>query len=65
MSDSFSPCLGAIVECFEISQNVAGVTLLALGNGAPDIFSALAAVGQGVKTRGLAVAELLGMYACE
>ena len=30
-----------------LSQNIAGVTIMALGNGAPDIFSALAGIGQG------------------
>ena len=29
-----------------MSQNIAGVTIMALGNGAPDIFSALAGIGQ-------------------
>ena len=29
-----------------LSQNIAGVTIMALGNGAPDIFSALAGIGQ-------------------
>ena len=31
---------------FRLSQNIAGVTILAFGNGSPDIFSALAAVNQ-------------------
>ena len=29
-----------------LSQNIAGVTIMALGNGAPDIFSAMAGIGQ-------------------
>ena len=33
-------------QIVRLSQNIAGVTLLALGNGAPDIFSALAGIGQ-------------------
>ena len=31
---------------FRLSQNIAGVTILAFGNGAPDIFAALASVNQ-------------------
>ena len=31
---------------FRLSQNIAGVTIMALGNGAPDIFSSLAGIGQ-------------------
>ena len=34
------------VSFFRLSQNIAGVTILAFGNGAPDIFSALASVQQ-------------------
>ena len=34
------------ITLLRLSQNIAGVTLLALGNGAPDIFSALAGIGQ-------------------
>ena len=34
------------INVCRLSQNIAGVTLLALGNGAPDIFSAVAGIGQ-------------------
>ena len=37
-----SPSLEAISSKFSCSESVAGVTLLAFGNGASDIFSALA-----------------------
>ena len=37
--DFFCPALGAISDTLGLSDNVAGVTFLALGNGAPDIFS--------------------------
>jgi len=42
--DYFCPSLAVISKTLRISQNVAGVTFLAYGNGAPDIFSALAAL---------------------
>lgn len=42
--DYFCPSLAVISKTLGISQNVAGVTFLAYGNGAPDIFSALAAL---------------------
>ena len=40
-----SPALEAISDKLQCSESLAGVTLLALGNGAPDIFSAIAAGG--------------------
>ncbi|XP_048582960.1 mitochondrial sodium/calcium exchanger protein isoform X2 [Nematostella vectensis] len=42
--DYFCPSLTVISKTLRLSQNVAGVTFLAYGNGAPDIFSAIAAV---------------------
>ena len=38
-----SPSLEYITVKFGLSESLAGVTLLALGNGAPDVFSAIAA----------------------
>ena len=38
----FCPSVETISKTLGLSQNIAGVTLLALGNGAPDIFSSLA-----------------------
>ncbi|XP_020631804.1 sodium/potassium/calcium exchanger 6, mitochondrial-like, partial [Orbicella faveolata] len=40
---SFCPSLQVISKTLRLSQNIAGVTFLAIGNGAPDIFSSLAA----------------------
>lgn len=40
-----SPALEAISDKLSCSESLAGVTLLALGNGAPDVFSAIAAGG--------------------
>ena len=45
--DFFCPNLSTISSHLRLSHNVAGVTLLALGNGAPDLFSALAGSTQG------------------
>ena len=38
-----SPSLEDMTVKFGISESLAGVTLLAFGNGAPDVFSAIAA----------------------
>jgi sodium/potassium/calcium exchanger 6 len=38
-----SPSLDTVVTKFRIPDSLAGVTLLAFGNGAPDVFSAIAA----------------------
>uniref|UniRef100_H3C5T5 Solute carrier family 8 member B1 n=1 Tax=Tetraodon nigroviridis TaxID=99883 RepID=H3C5T5_TETNG len=58
-SKFFCPNLSAICTCLHLSHNVAGVTFLALGNGAPDIFSAIAAFSS-PHTAGLAVGALFG-----
>ncbi len=61
LSSSFCPALTVISSVLRLSQNVAGVTLLALGNGAPDIFSAFAAVNQKEDEKAsLAVGALFG-----
>jgi len=44
--DYFCPNLASISKTLRLPQNIAGVTILAAGNGAPDIFSALASVQQ-------------------
>lgn len=46
--DYLSPALEFLTEKLQLSESLAGVTLLALGNGAPDIFAAIsAASGEG------------------
>ncbi|GLD95268.1 hypothetical protein PINS_up003912 [Pythium insidiosum] len=54
----FSPTLASISDKLRIPYDVAGVTFLAFGNGAPDVFSAIAAYGSGVGETG--INELLG-----
>lgn len=54
-----SPALEAISDKFSCSESLAGVTLLALGNGAPDVFAAIAAGGD-EKGLNLQVASLIG-----
>ena len=39
----YSPTLQGISDCLDLSYDAAGVTLLALGNGAPYVFSSVAA----------------------
>ncbi|XP_026178564.1 mitochondrial sodium/calcium exchanger protein isoform X2 [Mastacembelus armatus] len=58
-SKFFCPNLSAISTSLHLTHNVAGVTFLALGNGAPDIFSAMAAFSR-PHTAGLAVGALFG-----
>lgn len=43
----FSPVVRRLVEMLGMTPSMGGVTLLALGNGAPDIFASLAAIGGG------------------
>jgi solute carrier family 24 (sodium/potassium/calcium exchanger), member 6 len=56
--DFFVPTLARISELLKLSQNVAGVTFLAFGNGAPDVFSSLAAII--TSSSGIAFGALLG-----
>lgn len=57
-SDFFSSNLSTIAHSLHLSDTLAGVSVLALGNGSPDIFSTFAAVTSG--STGLAIGELLG-----
>ena len=59
--DYFCPALTSISRMLKLSQNVAGVTFLALGNGSPDIFSCIAALGSGnIETSFLALGAMFG-----
>ncbi|XP_051983913.1 mitochondrial sodium/calcium exchanger protein-like isoform X2 [Xyrauchen texanus] len=58
-SDFFCPNLSAISSTLRLTHNVAGVTFLAFGNGAPDVFSAMAAFSR-PQTAGLAIGALFG-----
>ncbi|MES1908047.1 MAG: hypothetical protein MHM6MM_001056 [Cercozoa sp. M6MM] len=42
--DFFSPTVAALSDLLALSESVAGVTLLAFGNGAPDLFSSFSAL---------------------
>ncbi|KAL1409897.1 hypothetical protein Q8F55_003896 [Vanrija albida] len=57
-SDFFCPNLATLSAYLGLSETTAGVTLLAFGNGSPDVFSTFVAVREG--TLGLAVGELIG-----
>ncbi|XP_060767551.1 mitochondrial sodium/calcium exchanger protein isoform X2 [Neoarius graeffei] len=60
-SEFFCPNLSAISSTLRLTHNVAGVTFLALGNGAPDVFSAMAAFSR-PQTAGLAIGALFGIF---
>jgi solute carrier family 24 (sodium/potassium/calcium exchanger), member 6 len=58
---SFCPNLRVIASSMGLSQNIAGVTFLAFGNGSPDVFSAIAAIGNAKDgNAGLAFGALFG-----
>ena len=61
-ADDFFCCsISTIVDHLKISQSLAGITLMAFGNGAPDIFSTIASVLNTKRPKaGLAVGDLLG-----
>ena len=46
-TDFLCPALFMISKSLKMSQNVAGVTLIAFGNGSPDVFAAIAGMMQG------------------
>ena len=56
--DYFCPTLGVISDVLRLSPDVAGITILALGNGAPDVFSTFVAVTGGKFS--IAIGELTG-----
>ena len=59
----FVPILTRISDILGLNESVAGITLVALGNGAPDIFSAIASfTNNDPKVAKLAIGALLGKY---
>jgi len=58
------PCLTMISEALKLSPSIAGITFLALGNGAPDIATSISALSgsaeQAVENLGLQLSGLLG-----
>lgn len=59
--DFLSVNLSALAKQLNLSETLAGVTFLALGNGAPDIFSTMA--GMSRSSHALALGELIGAAA--
>ncbi|KAG6837375.1 hypothetical protein H0H93_010533 [Arthromyces matolae] len=57
-SDFFTPNLSTLAQILGLDENVAGVTILAFGNGSPDLFSTFSALRAG--SGSLAIGELLG-----
>ena len=57
-SDFFCINLSTIATILGMSESMAGVTLLALGNGSPDVFSTFAAMS--TNSGSLAIGELIG-----
>ena len=60
-ADSYlSPALSLIAKRLRMSESLAGVTLLALGNGAPDVFASFSAAEGSSEGFYMAAATLLG-----
>ncbi|KAJ1820080.1 hypothetical protein LPJ60_003412, partial [Coemansia sp. RSA 2675] len=57
-SEYFSPNISTLSQLLRLPESLAGVTLLALGNGAPDLFSTFSAVRAG--SGALALGQLIG-----
>ena len=57
-SDFFSPNLATAAKSLYMSESLAGVTLLAFGNGSPDLFSTYSALKAG--SASMALGELIG-----
>jgi Ca2+/Na+ antiporter len=58
--DFFSPALIVLSTKMNLTQRTAGVTLLALGNGAPDLFSVINTIYRDKPQVGLALGDLTG-----
>eukprot|EP01094_Clydonella_sp_ATCC50884_P021256 TRINITY_DN4643_c0_g1_i3.p1 TRINITY_DN4643_c0_g1~~TRINITY_DN4643_c0_g1_i3.p1 ORF type:complete len:676 (+),score=186.68 TRINITY_DN4643_c0_g1_i3:204-2030(+) len=56
--DFFCPSIAKLSERLQLSNNVAGVTLLAIGNGAPDVFASVTASIHG--NPDIAISAVLG-----
>ena len=61
---NFCPSLNEIATSLRLSPNVAGVTFLALGNGAPDISSIVAGVLLGSSGFGIGEPIGAGVFVC-
>ncbi|KAI8376246.1 Sodium/calcium exchanger protein-domain-containing protein [Radiomyces spectabilis] len=57
-SDFFCPNLQTISSKLQLSESMAGVTILAFGNGSPDLFSTFSAMNTGAGS--MAIGELIG-----
>jgi len=58
--DYFAPIMAEMADYLGVSHELAGVTFVAFGNGAPDISSSVAAITQGGDTTKLGLGALLG-----
>eukprot|EP00008_Paramoeba_atlantica_P007461 CAMPEP_0201478494 /NCGR_PEP_ID=MMETSP0151_2-20130828/3308_1 /ASSEMBLY_ACC=CAM_ASM_000257 /TAXON_ID=200890 /ORGANISM="Paramoeba atlantica, Strain 621/1 / CCAP 1560/9" /LENGTH=693 /DNA_ID=CAMNT_0047859577 /DNA_START=39 /DNA_END=2120 /DNA_ORIENTATION=+ len=58
--DYFCPVLNIISDKLSLSPDVAGITILALGNGSPDVFSTFVAIQTPPDGFKIAIGELIG-----